>query len=259
MISKNRLKYLRSLNMKKVRDAESVFIAEGTKIVPELFQCGFVCEYICCTDDYVDTVNVLLKSNFLKECPFDVVSEEELKRASFLETPQSVIAVFRKPEHSAALSEVAGRSLCLALDCVQNPGNLGTILRIADWFGVEDVFCSGGCADVYNPKTIQATMGAIGRVRVHYCNLVESLDAALKNGISVYGTFLDGDNIYKSELNTTGVIIMGNEGQGISSEVSRFVTDRILIPAFPEGRQTSESLNVAIATAIVCAEFRRKA
>jgi TrmH family RNA methyltransferase len=151
---------------------------------------------------------------------------------------------------------VASRSLCLALDDVQDPGNLGTIIRIADWFGIEDIFCSRGTVDVYNPKVIQATMGAIARVRVHYVDLAEFIATA--GDIPVYGTFLDGENMYGHELSANGIIVMGNEGNGIGSEVERLINKKLYIPNYPADRATSESLNVAVATAIVCAEFRRR-
>ena len=155
------------------------------------------------------------------------------------------------------VNEVAKKQLCLVLDDVQNPGNLGTIVRLADWFGIEHIFCSKGCADIYNPKTVQATMGGIARVQMHYVDLPEML-SSLERGIPVYGTFLDGDNMYQKTLENRGLIVMGNEGKGVSREVEALVSERLYIPNYPEGRETSESLNVAIATAIVCAEFRRR-
>ena len=153
--------------------------------------------------------------------------------------------------------EVVSESLCLALDDIQDPGNLGTIIRLADWFGIEHIFCSQGTVDVYNPKTIQATMGALARVKLHYCNL-PSMIAELGN-VPVYGTFLDGDNMYEKKLTNYGLIVMGNEGNGVSQEVAELVNERLYIPNYPLQRETSESLNVAVATAVVCAEFRRRA
>jgi TrmH family RNA methyltransferase len=187
----------------------------------------------------------------------DEVTDEELKRASFQETPQQVLAVFKQLTYEVDVNEVARKQLCLVLDDVQNPGNLGTIVRLADWFGIEHIFCSKGCADIYNPKTVQATMGGIARVQVHEADLPELL-SRLDKDIPVYGTFLDGENMYGKELENRGLIVMGNEGKGVSKEVAAFVTERLYIPNYPEGRETSESLNVAIATAIVCAEFRRR-
>ena len=187
------------------------------------------------------------------------VTAEELARVSLQRAPQGVLAVFEKPQPVAAQSllPVAGRSLCLALDGVQDPGNVGTIVRIADWWGIEHVICSHDTADVFAPKTVQSTMGALGRVGVHYTDLPAWLDA-LPAGTPVYGTLLDGDNLYDSELTPHGIIVMGNEGNGLSSAVRERVSHRLLIPSFPPDRPTSESLNVAVATAVTCAEFRRR-
>ena len=183
------------------------------------------------------------------------VTEEELARASLLKAPQEVLGVFKQPQYLFN-PNIAKEQLCLALDDVQDPGNLGTIVRIADWFGIKHIFCSTGTADIYNPKTVQATMGAIARVKLHYCNLSEVLGSL--TDIPVFGTFLDGENIYTQELSNHGIIVMGNEGKGISPNVSRFVNSKLLIPNFPQGCETSESLNVAVATAITCSEFRRR-
>ena len=161
-----------------------------------------------------------------------------------------------EPEEAMDAS-VIGRSLCLALDDVQDPGNLGTIIRLADWFGIEHIFCSPNTVDVYNPKTVQATMGGIARVKLHYTSLPE-LIGSLKD-IPVYGTFLDGANMYTQPLSAHGLIVMGNEGNGIGNEVEQLINRKLYIPNYPSERETSESLNVAIATAVVCAEFRRQA
>ena len=256
MISKNRIKYVRSLEMKKFRKAEGVFVAEGRKLVDDLREV-FECAYLAATDRWMVEHDEWVRALKSSGVEIDEVTEEELRRVSFQETPQQVLAVFRQRNGQVDINEEARKNLCLMLDDVQNPGNLGTIVRQADWFGIEHIFCSRGCADIYNPKTVQATMGAMARVQVHYADLPELLDG-LEKGIPVYGTFLDGENMYKKELENRGVIVMGNEGKGVSKEVERYVTERLYIPNYPEGRQTSESLNVAIATAIVCAEFRRR-
>lgn len=258
MISKNRIKYIHSLSLKKNRKADGVFVAEGHKLVGDIVS-HFVCEYIAATSEWLtanqDVIAHCRSGN--EHFSFDEVTNEELTRVSFVDTPQQVLAVFRAEESSVTLSDAAKSNLCIMLDDVQNPGNLGTIVRLADWFGIEHIFCSQGCADIYNPKTIQATMGAIARVRVHYINIIDEL-SQFPSGIPVYGTFLDGDNIYNCELSANGVIVMGNEGNGVSSDVAQKVSHRLFIPPYPQGRQTSESLNVAIATSIVCAEFRRR-
>jgi TrmH family RNA methyltransferase len=256
MISKNRLKYVRSLEMKKYRKAEGVFVAEGHKLVGDLLDV-FECKYLAATSEWLSANAAWVDRQRRSGVEVDEVTDEELKRASFQETPQQVLAVFKQLTYEVDVNEVARKQLCLVLDDVQNPGNLGTIVRLADWFGIEHIFCSKGCADIYNPKTVQATMGGIARVQVHEADLPELL-SRLDKDIPVYGTFLDGENIYGRELENRGLIVMGNEGKGVSKEVAAFVTERLYIPNYPEGRETSESLNVAIATAIVCAEFRRR-
>ena len=180
-----------------------------------------------------------------------------LKDISQLKTPADCVAIVEQPRHRLQLSSIAG-NLVLALDGVQNPGNLGTILRLADWFGVRDVICSKECADCFNPKVVQATMGAILRVRVHYVdNLAQVLNEAKNLGMPIYGTLLDGENIYSKRLQNRGVIVMGNEGRGLSDECQEALTDRLFIPPYPANCPTSESLNVAMATGIIIAEFRR--
>ena len=256
MISKNQIKYVRSLQMKKHRKAEGVFVAEGHKLVDDVMG-AFECTYVAATSDWLATHERWVERLRSKGVEVDDVTEDELRRVSLLETPQQVLAIFRQPRYEVDVNDVVRRQLCLALDDVQNPGNLGTIVRVADWFGIEHVFCSSGCADVYNPKTVQATMGALARVAVHELDLEAAL-VGLGTDVPVYGTFLDGGSLYEMPLAQHGVIVMGNEGRGVSEGVARFVTERLWIPNYPAGRATSESLNVAIATAVVCAEFRRR-
>ena len=241
--------------MKKHRKANGVFVAEGRKLVGDLLP-AFDCRYIAATADWLQLHAEWIDLQRQEGLEVDEVTDEELRKVSFQETPQQVLAVFRQPTYQVDANEVTKKSLCLMLDDVQNPGNLGTIVRLADWFGIEHIFCSRGCADIYNPKTVQATMGGIARVKVHYVDLAETL-ASLDVSTPVYGTFLDGENMYGKQLSKSGVIVMGNEGNGISKAVEEYVTSKLYIPNYPAGRKTSESLNVAIATAIVCAEFRR--
>jgi len=245
-ISKNQIKYIRSLDLKKNRRETKEFLAEGPKLVDELLGV-YPCTFLAATSQW------LSGKNNIPADEINEISDGELSRVSLLKNPQQVLAVFRQPEYEIDLREIQ-TSLSLALDSIQDPGNLGTIIRIADWFGIENIICSTDTADVYNPKTIQATMGGIARVKVHYQELTEFLP---KLDIPVYGTFLEGYTIYRQQLSPTGIIVMGNEGKGISPEIERLVTQKLLIPSFPENRETSESLNVAVATAIVCSEFRR--
>ena len=248
MLSKNKIKYIRSLDMKKNRKEERAFVAEGHKLVGDLLG-HFVCKLIVATRSWLD------RNTNVNALEIIEVTQEELSRASLQKTPQEVLAIFEQPSYDMH-PDVLSHSLCLALDDIQDPGNLGTIIRLADWFGIEHIFCSMGTVDVYNPKTIQATMGALARVKLHYCDL-SSLITSLTN-VPVYGTFLDGDNMYEKELAPYGLIVMGNEGNGVSAEVANLVNERLYIPNYPPHRDTSESLNVAMATGIICAEFRRR-
>ena len=251
-LSKNRIKYIHSLELKKNRKADHVFLAEGPKTVEDLLT-YFPCRFLIATRGWLSQHKNLPTDDITE------VTEEELAKASLLKTPQQVLAVFEQPaEDENNWSTLIEQSLCLALDDVQDPGNLGTIIRLADWFGIEHIFCSNNTADAYNPKTIQATMGGIARVRLHYTSLPDVIKS-LKKDTPVYGTFLDGKNIYEQELSKNGLIIMGNEGNGISAEIESLVNKKLYIPNYPTNRTTSESLNVAVATAVVCAEFRRRA
>ncbi len=250
MLSKNDIKNIKSLEHKKFRTEKGLFIAEGHKTVLELTG-KFSCTLLAATQDWLDCHRNIPAERI------ESVTTDELKRASLLQSPQDVLAVFRIPKSEIKMSDTAQNNLVLALDDVQDPGNLGTIIRLADWFGIKDVFCSKGTADIYNPKAVQATMGALTRVRVHYTDLKQSIKE-LPESVPVYGTFLDGEIIYDTKLSANGVIIMGNEGNGITPEIKQSATHKLYIPNWPKGAPTSESLNVAIATAIVCSEFRRR-
>lgn len=250
-LSKNRIKFIHSLELKKNRKAEHVFLAEGPKTVGDLLG-YFPCRFLVATHEWL-AQNPDIPTDDITE-----VTEEELAKASLLKTPQQVLAVFEQPtDNESHWPSLIEQSLCLALDDIQDPGNLGTIIRLADWFGIEHIFCSPNTVDAYSPKTIQATMGGIARVKVHYTSLPELIHS-LKSCTPVYGTFLDGNNIYGQELSGKGLIVMGNEGNGISAEIESLVNKKLYIPNYPANRPTSESLNVAVATAIVCAEFRRR-
>ena len=243
MISKNQLKYIRQLEQKKYRRREGVFVAEGTKVVGDLLQ-RYRPEAVFATADWQAPAGITPQ----------LVTDDELRRISFLQHPQQVLALFPLPVNSKP--STVNSDLSLALDGVQDPGNLGTIIRIADWFGISTIICSEDTVDAWNPKVVQATMGSIARVNIIYLNLPDFLDT-LPADFPVYGTFLDGDNIYTQELTPNGLIIMGNEGNGISEAVRSKVNRRLLIPDFHQG-PTADSLNVAIATAITCSEFRRR-
>ena len=241
MITRAEILDIKSLATKQGREELGAFIAEGEKLVGEIRNSDLRIRKIYQT-----------KPIFAEG---EMVSEKEMERISQLKTANSVLAVVEKPTHKLSVVQ-PNKSLVLALDRVQNPGNLGTIIRLADWFGISDIVCSEDCADCFNPKVVQATMGAILRVRVHYTNLPQWL--AAQRDAKVYGTFLEGENIYNAQLDKSGIIVMGNEGQGISDEVAKCVSHKLLIPPYPAGRCGSESLNVAVATAVICSEFRRR-
>lgn len=249
MISKNQIKFIRSLGQKKFRDECHAFVAEGPKIVGDLLSVRNA-RLIAATERW-------LSLHEKTSCDTYCISEEELQKISFLQHPQDVVAVFDKPE-SVPPPLPGSNTLTLALDGIQDPGNLGTIVRIADWFGIERIYCSTDTADLYNPKVVQATMGSIARVSVYYCNLPELL-TQLPVDYPVYGTLLDGNDIYAQQLSPNGLIVMGNEGKGISERLRPLIKKRLLIPSFAKTQAShAESLNVAIATAITCAEFRRR-
>lgn len=247
MLSASQIKVIRSLTQKKERDASGLFVAEGNKCVNELLQ-YFDCQLLVLSKE--DKTHY---SGNIEETLY--ASPKEIERASFQKTPQGVIAVFKKPE--IPLPKINNKELYLALDSIQNPGNLGTIIRLADWFGIRHIFCSPDTADAFGPKTVQATMGALGRVGVSYTDLPGFLMSA-RQETPVYGTFLGGDSIYASSLPDNAIIVMGNEGNGISEKVADCIDNRLEIPSFSNGAETSESLNVAVATAVVCSEFRRR-
>ncbi|MBQ7741796.1 MAG: RNA methyltransferase [Bacteroidaceae bacterium] len=252
MISKQQIKTIHSLRLKKYRDQSGLFVGEGPKVVAELLQ-SFECTYIAALQSWLEANQTFIPAGV--RC--DTLQPEELAKTSMLEAPQQVIAIFRKQPDALPTTDALQSELCLALDTVQDPGNLGTILRLARWFGINHVICSPTTADIYSPKVVQATMGALGKVKVAYTPLPQYL-ASLSNEIPVYGTFLDGTNIYDAPLTSRGIIVMGNEGNGISQETASHITQRLYIPPYPMGSPAIESLNVGVATAITCAEFRRR-
>ncbi len=268
-ISKAQIKIVRSLQQKKYRDELGLFVAEGAKCIEELCK-GFESVWVIKTADTDRAQTASLIEYRPAKGEVFWASESEIAQMSGMKTPQGVIGVFRK--RGDGLQVTGYDNLTLVLDGVQDPGNLGTIIRTCDWFGVKQIVCSTDTADCYNPKVVQATMGALTRVGLTYTNLPEWLEGlrVTDDGLRIYGTVLDGENMYarltSNEYQLTSndargaissVIIMGNEGNGISQAVRKYITHPIRIPSYPPEAETSESLNVAIATAIVLAEFRR--
>jgi len=235
MISKPNISLITSLAHKKYRDDLGLFVVEGPKMVEEARLSGYkICKLFTEAE----------------------LTPAEMKKISGFKTPSTALAVVEQPKHELDIADMSG-DLILALDGIQDPGNLGTIIRLADWFGIRHIVCARTTADCYNSKVVQATMGAIFRVKIYYVSL-DAFCAQLAGKMPIYGTTLDGDNIYEKQLATPSVLVMGSEGNGISSEVADLLSDRLYVPSYPPENKGSESLNVAVSTAIVCAEFRRR-
>jgi RNA methyltransferase, TrmH family len=254
MLSKNRIKYIASLQKKKVRDVERLYIIEGDKLVKEFLSEKIPIKTLIAKTEFLNSLPAYL-TKFVEKA--EEASFDELKQISTLKTPHNALAVIPMAENEMNTSEIFTR-LSVALDYVQDPGNLGTIIRAAAWFGIRDIICSENCVDVYNPKVIQASMGALMHVNVFYYDLKEFLITASQNNIPVFGTLLDGESIYDHKLNKYGIILLGNESKGISEELFPFITDKIMIPRFNTAKQGIDSLNVGMAASVVFSEFLRK-
>jgi TrmH family RNA methyltransferase len=257
MLVKNEAKFINALKLKKNREAEGLFVAEGVKIVNDLLHSGIKVKQIYSSRNFQLSI-------FNYHIDVIRIKESELKRISSLSSPNEVLAVCEIPRYDLHFQKL-NQKLNLVLDGIQDPGNLGTIIRIADWFGIGDIICSNETVEVYNPKVIQATMGSISRVKVHYTDLPRFLSEAKAAQFPVYGASLEGENIYENSLETKGLVVIGNESKGISAELLPFLTHKLYIPSFsshlshlPPGTSGAESLNAAIATSIICSEFRRR-
>jgi TrmH family RNA methyltransferase len=240
MVSKNQIKLITSLQLKKYRNEHQLFIAEGVKVIQELLQSNFVLDHLFIADTIFDKVNDSQKT---------LIKEADMKRISALSSPSPCLAVFKIPKEN----KIEPKGLIVALDDIRDPGNLGTIIRLCDWFGIRQLVCSAETVDVYNPKVIQATMGSITRVNINYVDLGQFVS---ETKLPVFGTFMDGKNVYNESLPKEAILILGNEANGISESLEKSIKNRIAIPRFGDIQQT-ESLNVATATAIFLSEFRR--
>lgn len=238
MISKNQIKLIHSLKQKKFRQENQLFVVEGIKTITELLQSRFELYQLFSTESCnIDANNTTL------------ITELELKKISFLKTPNKALAIFKVPE----VLTIDFNNLIIALDDIRDPGNLGTIIRLCDWFGIRDLLCSNETVDCYNPKVIQASMGSITRVNINYTNLEELIKTA---DIPIFGAFMDGENVYETHLPRKGILVLGNEANGISKSIEEIVNKRVSIPRFGT-LQATESLNVATAAAIMLSEFKR--
>lgn len=259
MLSKSQISFINSLKQKKYREEHQLFIAEGAKIVPELLNSAIVVKQVYATSEFLRNTKI---PNTVER--FEI-KENELERISSLTKANEVLAVCEVPKYELNSEDLKGK-LTLVLDDIKDPGNLGTIIRIADWFGIENIVCSSETVDAFNSKVVQATMGSIARIKVHYVSLKEFIPqvvtlSGVEGKVPVYGALLEGKNIYTEKLSSEGLIVIGNESRGISDEVQKLITDKISIPSFSHYKESSgeaESLNAAIATSIICSEFRRR-
>ncbi|MDL2282895.1 RNA methyltransferase [Odoribacter sp. OttesenSCG-928-G04] len=251
MLSRQLTKLVQNLEKKKFRDKYNLFKIEGNKLVQELLISDLKIEHIIGYAEWFDA-----HPKEIQGYNYSIVDEKEMKSISNFNSLPEVIALAYIPEHKPDMKEVEN-SLSLVLNGIQDPGNLGTIMRVADWFGIRNVFCDNDCASFHNPKCVQASMGAAFRVKVFYTDLIELLNNRPSPDFLHYGTFLDGKNIYQTALNKKGFIIMGNEGNGISGEIEKLIDQKLTIPSFAQNEFSTESLNVGVATGIILSEFKR--
>jgi len=247
MLSKSQIKLYKSLEKKKFRNETLLFVAEGTKTVNEFIENNWEIEALIATEEWAKkyskkSINKLIITHY-----------EEIQKLSFQKTPQEVIAIIRQKEYKK-INPL--NKLGIALDNIQDSGNVGTIIRTALWFGLDYLFFGNGTADIFSPKVVQASMGAIAKIAFNKGDLASFLSSSDTN-TTIYGTFMEGDNIFQTKLKQNGILIMGNEGNGISPTIERFINKRLYIPPFPNQKAPIDSLNVATAAAIICAEFRR--
>jgi TrmH family RNA methyltransferase len=253
MVSKNTIKLIKSLALKKNRIKQNLFLVEGDKNVSEVLSSNFCVENLLATSKFLDVNKALLKkAKFVNEA-----TPQEIELASLLKNPQNSIAICTLPE-TQVIPKNINSDFWIYLDDIQDPGNLGTIIRICDWFGINHLFCSPKTADLYNPKVIQASMGSFCRVEVYYTTFEIVAQLAKKAGISILGAFLEGENLYEQKLPKQALLVVGNEGNGINNDIEKTIEQKIRIPSFSQNSTSADSLNVSVATAIFCSEFKRQ-
>lgn len=251
MLTNNQIKQFSSLKLKKFRQKYNQFIVEGNKLVEEALNSEFQIEHVIATNNWLNNSDIEIPTTNLIETDFT-----NIKKISSLSTPQEVVAIVKIPEQTTVNVKVTEK-LILALDNISDPGNLGTIIRLCDWFGIDNIICSIDTVDVYNPKTAQSTMGSIFRVNVNYVKLESFLKPHFEEKkTNIYGAFLEGENIYKTDLQKNGILVLGSESHGISPKIANYIKKKLTIPHFNNSR--TESLNVAISSAIFCSEFMRR-
>ena len=253
MISRNKAAYIITLQKKKVRDEEKLFVIEGDKIIREFLEANAKVRILIALPEFLNSLPVFHKQGIGEIIP---ATNDDLKKVSSLKTPHNALAIIEMTEPVRDPADLS-KGLTIALDCVQDPGNLGTIIRSAAWFGIKNIYCSEDCTDIYNPKVIQASMGAILHVNVIYTFLPELLERARDSGVKIYGAMLEGESIYSYKLGSSGIILLGNESKGISEELLPYISDRIMIPKRTDAQQGIDSLNVSMAASVILSEFTR--
>jgi RNA methyltransferase, TrmH family len=253
MISRNKTAFIISLREKKVRDKEKLFVIEGDKLIREFLEAKAKVKILVALPEFLNSLPLFHKQGIGEIIP---AANDDLKKISSLNTPHNALAVIEMTEPARDPADLK-KGLTIALDCVQDPGNLGTIIRSAAWFGIKNIYCSEECVDVYNPKVIQASMGAILHINVLYTSLRKMLDAAREENIKIYGALMEGESIYSYKLGSSGIILLGNESKGISEELLPYITDRIMIPKLTNAKHGIDSLNVSMAASVILSEFTR--
>jgi RNA methyltransferase, TrmH family len=254
MISKNKAKFIISLQKRKIREEKQLYVIEGDKLVREFLAAKIRFRTLVAKPEFIASLPAGIK-NYVDE--IENVTYEELKLISTLKTPHNAIGIISMHARELKTDEVF-KSLCIALDCIQDPGNMGTIIRAAGWFGIKNIICSENSVDLYNPKVIQASMGALLHVNVYYSSLPDVMAEASKNKIPVFGTLLEGKSIYSHKLDNKGIILLGNESKGISEDLIPFISEKIMIPKFSNEKNGIDSLNVGMAASVIFSEFKRR-
>lgn len=253
MVSKSKMNFIVSLQKKKAREEERLYVIEGDKLVKEFLAASVPVRILVARPEFLNSLSLFQKQGVEEIIP---ASYDDLKKISSLKTPHNALAVIRIPDIRMDTGNLR-KELTVALDCVQDPGNLGTIIRAAAWFGIRNIYCSEDCVDIYNPKVIQSSMGAILHINVFYTDLRKLLESAFSDKIRIFGALVQGESIYSYRLSNNGIILLGNESKGISEELIPYITDRIMIPKQTDASSGIDSLNVSMAASVILSEFTR--
>jgi TrmH family RNA methyltransferase len=252
VVSSSEIKFIKSLGIKKYRQEYGLFVVEGEKVVGELLESDFTVRDLFCIEEY---------AGLIKYDKCRVITDKQLERLSFFKTPNKVLAVVEIPKNKYNIEQFLSQDklLLLGLDNINDPGNMGTIIRIANWFGIENIVCSPESVDCYSPKVVQSSMGSLFRVNIYYDDLARAINNIKKSGeVYIYSSNIDGISIYETPIQNRAMLLLGNESHGIRNEISALADYKIKLPSFPAGNSSMESLNVGVAAGVLCAEFRKR-